>query len=373
MKRVTNIISTGYCSSTGERNLSTVTDNRHDQDLAFFFEHSRDLQCIADQDWLITQLNPAWTGVLGWSMDALKSRPLIDFVDENDLPSTLAATRGIRERNRVVRFENRFQHADGSYRYLRWTARSESENGQIYASARDISEEKRYAREIVEIVDREKELLGCELHDGLCQSLTGIAALSATLSRKLASSSNKAADEAMEISELLYECISQARELSHSLVPRERSRDGCDKMLGDFAASIERMFGISCVLRCTFSFPRLPQETESNLCRIAQEAVNNALVHGRANQIEILLSRYDDLCILRVLDNGVGLERNKAESGSHGIGLQTMAYRARLISGVLEVGQRRRCGTSVTCRFPLPQRRNTAKAKPRANKFGCLP
>ena len=52
----------------------------------------------------------------------------------------------------------------------------------IYATARDVTRHKQLEREILEIADREKERLGRELHDGLCQTLAGIAALSTTLS-----------------------------------------------------------------------------------------------------------------------------------------------------------------------------------------------
>src|SRR5271165_6687845 len=84
-------------------------------------------------------------------------------------------------------------------------------------------------REILEIVDGERQRLGRELHDGLCQSLAGIAALSSALSRSLAASGQPGpAAAAGEIVRLLDETIGEARDLAHGLSPDrpERRRSG---------------------------------------------------------------------------------------------------------------------------------------------------
>ena len=96
-------------------------------------------------------------------------------------------------------FENRLRHRDGSYRWLRWNVRPVPGRERIYAIARDITQQILLESEIVAIADREKERMGRELHNGLCQNLAGIAALSATLSRRLAAH----ADPAAEIAKLL--------------------------------------------------------------------------------------------------------------------------------------------------------------------------
>ena len=97
----------------------------------------------------------------------------------DDRDATLAALGTLAEgEESVFEFENRYRHRDGSYRWLRWNARPLPGRRRIYATARDVTRQKRLEREILEIVDREKERLGRELHDGLCQTLAGIAALS---------------------------------------------------------------------------------------------------------------------------------------------------------------------------------------------------
>ena len=89
---------------------------------------------------------------------------------------------------------------------------------------------------------------------------------------------------------------------------------------------------------------------EWQLFRIAQEAVHNAIRHGRGKSITLSLEMRGSEGVLRVEDDGVGID-SKSE-GPGGIGLNTMKYRAHLIGGGLEISSSPGEGTAVTCRFP---------------------
>lgn len=208
-------------------------------------------------------------------------------------------------------------------------------------------------REIFEIADREKERLGRELHDGLCQMLAGVAALSASLARRLASSSDLAASaSAAEVSKLLNEAICGAREMARGLTPLGLKESGLDGALETLSLSVQHLFHVACEIHVNGPFPRLGNELEVHLFRIAQEAVNNAVIHGRAHRIDIRLELTGAQGQLCIQDDGVGLPGTTAQR--NGIGLQTMAYRARMIGATLNVGQFTGRGTSVTCGFPHP-------------------
>ena len=81
----------------------------------------------------------------------------------------------------TINFENRYHCKDGSWKWLQWTAAPLPGRQEIYAIARDVTLEKRLAKEVLTTLDGERERLGWELHDGLCQEMAGIAALSRTL------------------------------------------------------------------------------------------------------------------------------------------------------------------------------------------------
>jgi len=328
-----------------------------------FFAQSLDLLCIAGFDGYFKRLNPAWTTRLGWTREELESKPFLDFVHPDDREATLSEVAKLAEGAETILFENRYRHQDGSYRWLRWNSRPVRGRERIYAIARDVTRQKQLENEILTISDREKERLGRELHDGLCQNLAGIAALSTTLSKRLGASADAVASAAAaEIAKLLNEAIGEARNLARGLGPLGLDEVGLDGALETLALNVQNLFNVSCTFDCECPVHELHREVEAHLFRITQEAVNNAVVRGRAERIDISLGIKEGEGLLIVRDDGVGVPEEARNSD--GIGMHTMAYRSRLIGGSLEVRRRAPGGTSVSCAFPLPDtRENTDHAR----------
>ncbi|MGI9332312.1 MAG: PAS domain S-box protein [Gammaproteobacteria bacterium] len=317
-----------------------------------FFTQSLDLLCIAGSDGYFKRVNPAWTSTLGWTREEMQAVPFLDFVHPDDRRATQAELASLRESTDTVLFENRCRHKDGSYRWFQWNARPLHGRQDVYATVLNITTQKRLEREILEVVDQERERLGQELHDGLGQTLAGIAGLSFALSRKLAADSDPAATAAAEITRLLNEAIGQTGDLARGLSTVGLGEAGLEAALEKLALTVEAQVSVSCAFECPARFPRHSPGVEAHLYRIAQEALRNAITHGRANGIEISLSLEGGKGVLSVRDDGVGLPAGHPERW--GIGLHTMAYRSHLIGASLEVKPRAGRGTEVSCVFPLP-------------------
>ena len=90
----------------------------------------------------------------------------------------------------------------------------------------------------------------------------------------------------------------------------------------------------------------------THLYHIAREALNNAIKHGKAKELVIVLAASDSEGKLAIHDDGLGLPEVLAKHA--GMGLNIMNYRARMVGGSLEVQRNSRGGTSVSCVFPLP-------------------
>jgi PAS domain S-box-containing protein len=101
---------------------------------------SRDVMLVARFDGTITALNPAWHAVLGWQAEDLIGRPFLDFVHPDDRARTLAETQRLADGHATLLFENRYRHADGSYRTLSWTAVPGEEH--LHAVGRDVTEQR---------------------------------------------------------------------------------------------------------------------------------------------------------------------------------------------------------------------------------------
>ncbi len=116
-----------------------IMDRDRDADLRFDF--ARDLLCAADANGYFTSLNGGWERLLGWTVEELMARPLLDFVHPADRDRTLEETAKVAGRGEpVVHFENRCRARGGEWRWLRWSARSD---GQAwFAVVIDITERK---------------------------------------------------------------------------------------------------------------------------------------------------------------------------------------------------------------------------------------
>jgi len=121
-----------------------------EETLGRFFAISLDMLCVAGFDGYFKLLNPAWEKTLGYRVDELCARPFLDFVHPDDRPTTTAEAQRLAGGSITLQFENRYRHADGSYRWLLWNSAADVEAQTIYAAATDITARKEAEREIEE-------------------------------------------------------------------------------------------------------------------------------------------------------------------------------------------------------------------------------
>jgi two-component system, sensor histidine kinase and response regulator len=121
---------------------------RAEGELATFFQMSRDMMLIAGFDGTFRRVNPAWETTLGYASEELVSRRYLDFIHPDDREATKHEAASLASGSSLVFFENRYRHKDGSYRWLSWSATPVPEEGLIYATARDVTEQRRVAAEL---------------------------------------------------------------------------------------------------------------------------------------------------------------------------------------------------------------------------------
>jgi PAS domain S-box-containing protein len=134
---------TARLAETGALLQQRLADlNEMRQELDRFFAYSLDMLCIAGTDGYFKRLNPAWSQTLGWTDAELTGRPYVEFLHPDDRDDTIARAGVLADGGLVVAFENRYMCRDGSHRWLQWKAIRAAAGGSIYASARDITEQK---------------------------------------------------------------------------------------------------------------------------------------------------------------------------------------------------------------------------------------
>lgn len=214
---------------------------------------------------------------------------------------------------------------------------------------RDITERKRLEQEILEISNREQRRIGQDLHDGLGQELAGIQLMAEVLEHDLSKKSKLGAKQAGKIAEHVRRTISHTRMLARGLSPVEVEANGLMSALGELAKSASALLRIDCRFHCPKPVLVKDNAAATHLYRIAQEAINNAVKHGRAAHVRIELFSKGKLRRLAVTDNGTGFK--KAKAGHSGMGLRIMKYRADVIGGTLAILPAEGRGTVVTCEF----------------------
>ena len=222
---------------------------------------------------------------------------------------------------------------------------------EVLGIVRDITNRKQLEREILEISNREQRRIGQDLHDSLCQHLTGIGFMGKVLEKKAATHIPLEPAEMQEIVDLIDQAITMTREFSRGLNPVELQADGFMHALGKLAENVKRLFGVSCTFVCSDPIFIYDNEKATHLYRIVQEALNNAIKHGKADEVTISLNREGSLCTLTVSDNGVGY--GKTPSHGRGMGLSIMRYRASMFEATIDIRARPQGGTDLVCCFQV--------------------
>jgi two-component system, NarL family, sensor histidine kinase UhpB len=221
---------------------------------------------------------------------------------------------------------------------------------------RQMGERRRLEHELLEIADNERRRIGIDLHDDLGQHMNGIALLLEGLRLKVEKLDSNAAAEVARIQTLLLKTINLAHDLARDLASADLQGSDVVAALGGLTEQAERMFQISCRLVCDSSIPTLPQNIAAQLYKIVQEAVTNAIKHGKAKRVQITLGNEDGRLKLTVRNDGRPFPATVGQDNR--MGLRIMNYRANLIGGTLEIKADGRRGAIVTCSLQIDSESN---------------
>jgi signal transduction histidine kinase len=271
---------------------------------------------------------------------------------------------------------------------------------------RDISELRELQQHVLEAAADEQRRIGQELHDGTQQQLTGLGLYVSTLEKVLAEAQTVAGEGGQvwqfkdedwqrirqiigRLSWGLGEANRQVRALSHGIMPVQIDAEGLVSALAELVSKMSEETSVRCEFSCPTAVNIANNTVATHLYRIAQEAISNALKHGKATHLRVSLRAHPAGVEMEIRDNGVGMETRR-EGGSlarrgtqqfasqqlsgeqlgrpvpagqsqagnvpqrrpRGMGMGLMKYRANLLGGHLEVVSSIGNGTILRCRIP---------------------
>jgi PAS domain S-box-containing protein len=252
--------------------------------------------------------------------------------------------------------------------YSRWTCKY-GENGELIGWLEinsDMTQQRqaeetarRLSGRILQVQDDERRRMARDLHDSLGQYL---AMLKICIDGSLRTLSDPAPRKLIEQArEMVEQCVSETRTLSHLLHPPLLDENGLASAVRWYVEGFSSRSGIEAKLNMPRVIPRFVNEIETTLFRILQEGLTNVHRHSQSKRVDIDISHDQHTVSLVIRDYGLGIsvERIRAfrDRGSGmGVGLGGMRERVREVGGTLRIEPGKDSGTVITVEIPLVER-----------------
>jgi signal transduction histidine kinase len=231
--------------------------------------------------------------------------------------------------------------------------RRTSELAEANRKLEGVMEERRELEdEVLRISGSEKARIGRDLHDSLGQKLTGAMYLFGAYRKHLGSAAEAVESDATQIASTLKDAVTQVRRIARGLAPVALTEDGLPDALRQLAEESSALFQKDIEFYAEREGRPRDVGTAEHLYLIAQEAVNNAVKHGKGSRIILSLDFDERGGELVIEDNGRGMPAKPTDDREGGNGLRIMRHRAEVFGGELAIGPGPKNGVRVVCRFP---------------------
>lgn len=215
----------------------------------------------------------------------------------------------------------------------------------------EVEAEQTLLRQLIDLHERERQLIAYEIHDGFAQQLTGALFNLQAYHQMLERNPEAARSSFQQAVEILTDSVSEARRLISGLRPPVLDESGivmaleylvCERSGGQ-APDVELVHDVS--------FERLAPPLESAIFRIVQEGVGNARRHSRSDKVRVEFLEREGRVLLEIRDWGVGFEPAAVDPGH--FGLESIRQRARLLGGRATIHSVPGSGTQIAVELPL--------------------
>lgn len=350
-----------------------------------FFEISMDLLVIANIDGTFRQVNDRWCEVFGWQKHELVSRKFIDLVHPDDIAATIEQVERQKIGEPVIKFENRFKCADGTYRWLEWKSKPEPD-GTIYGVARDITDQRNTEQDLIQARQDAEEanlakskFLAAMSHD-LRTPLNAIMGFSDMMRQKAFGELGDVhyveyADDIYKSGSLLVSLINDILDLSKIEAGKYQLNDTSLEIREVLAVSAHQLTGMAerngVKLVTDVNEPRLKMRGDERvLIQIFNNILSNAVKFTSAGGCVTAKASLQDCggILITVSDTGIGMSDAEIKqalvpfqqldgtySRQHdgtGLGLTLCVNLMKLFGGTLDLESEVGVGTEVALRFP---------------------
>lgn len=328
------------------------------------------------QDERFIYANDTFAAMFGFARHEFIGRRILDCVTEDSAEEVMHnyhrrirgeveaihyATKGVHRDGRVVHLELHASRVECRGRpAIAGVALDITERVQAQATVRESREQlRRLLQHVNSTREIERARLAREVHDVLGGMLSSAKFdLSRIVRRTAAPGLEELHAIAAPLVELMQETIETARSISEELRPASLELLGLGAALNQAVERFGARHGLATEVRCNGSFEAVPAESAMQVYRIVQEALTNVARHAQASKIVLQLAAQGGALVLRLSDDGRGLDATPRRPGA--IGLFSMAERARDIGATFQARPGAAGGTELLLMLPLPASAATA-------------
>ena len=306
---------------------------------------------------LFTHVNDGFLNLLGFEREEVIGRTATELGINVEWASEPSIYEQVREKGAVIGVEAQVRTKEGEIRYIFGSYFLIVVSGVRYVVQKvvDITRVRRLEREVLQVSELERRQLAYDLHDNVGQLLTAAALRLKTLEDALKGqkSTREMAGRAHQALDVLEQALSATRSLSRQMLPVRSEESSLREALAELVRQAEQTYGITCDFYAADDVDLDHPSATAHLCRVAQEAINNAVRHGGARHISLVLAQDQDVLTLRIDDDGSGLPEGTLDDEDEGVGLRSMRYRSRLLGASLRLTNREEKGARVEITLPL--------------------
>jgi PAS domain S-box-containing protein len=340
------------------------------------FEEAAIGMCLIDMKGYLLECNPAFQAMLGYSEEELYQKFTVDLTHPDDVAVTAQLFRELAEGKRdSFRLDKRYIRKDGRLVWAQVTVsllRAASGEPQFAISMlEDITQRKQseaeirayqeqlqsLASELSLTEERERRRLATDLHDHIGQALAIAKIKLGVLQKK--TTAKTLTPPLMEIRELIEQMIQDTRSLTFELSVPILYELGFEAALEWLAKQMRAQHGIQVDLKRHNTPVSMDVEIRVLLFKAVRELMHNIVKHAQAQHAVIAVQRNGNELLVKVKDDGVGIDPAKINSqlkspgSSGGFGLFSIRERLRYLGGRLEVDSEPGQGTTVSLMVPL--------------------
>ncbi|HMK57185.1 MAG TPA: response regulator [Dissulfurispiraceae bacterium] len=207
------------------------------------------------------------------------------------------------------------------------------------------------ARNLQSLREEERTLIAREIHDELGQILSALKMDLVWIKNRL-NGNQPIMDKLQSDVDLIDRTIGSVKRIITELRPALLDSLGLEAALEWQCEEFQKRTGIKCNIVVTLKVPVTEPEMKTALFRIFQEVLTNVLRHAHASKVDAVLMNYDGATVLRVRDNGVGMNEEEM-SKANSFGLLGMRERVYPWGGRIEIKSKKYVGTTITAVVPI--------------------